>query len=133
MIKNDLNGNKIEDDNDDKIKIDEEINTSIEDKILIEKTIELNKIKENEIIELNSNVPRNEWGVSGSWTLPICIKSRNSKKVKNQKNEINNSIENKKIMKIKTEKQNNNKNENDKDDKIENIENDESSNQFLNK
>ena len=124
MIKNDFNENKIEDDNDDKIKIDEEINTSIEDKILIEKTIELNKIKENEIIELNSNIPRNEWGVSGSWTLPICIKSRNSKKVKNQKNDINNYIENKKIMKIKTEKQNNNKNENDKDDKIENIEND---------
>ena len=100
-----ISENNTEESNNDNIEKDENINISMKDEKLIEKTKELKRMKQNEIIELHSNLPRREWGVSGSWTLPILIKSRSVKKIKNKKNEINNKEDNKKIIKTTAEKQ----------------------------
>ena len=79
----------------------------MEDELILEKKREEIRIYENELLELDSFLPKNEWGVKGQWCIPICIKMKNKKIMKN------NSGKNKNNGK----KDNDNKNDNNKNDK----------------
>jgi hypothetical protein len=62
-----------------------EINIENEKEKIRERLIE----KENELKELDADLPCNEWGVCGKWSLPILIRTVNNKNEKQEKDEKN--------------------------------------------
>ena len=49
-----------------------------EEEAALERIREIRRQKEAEEYELRSDVPQREWGVTGTWRIPICIKPRAS-------------------------------------------------------
>ena len=125
MENNDISMNnlKFENSNNNNTENDRIENKSLRDEKITEKTKEVNKIKENEINELESDLAYDQWGVRGMWTLPIFIKTKNVKRMKNKNNDNNENNAKKKMNERENNREMvNNKNEsNNCNESIENI------------
>ena len=85
--KNNIKKNQIDIKNKLKEKLINEIDIEKEKEKIRERLIE----KENELKELSADIPSNEWGISGKWSLPIHIRIFDDRNEKHENGKKNNT------------------------------------------